>query len=172
VNNEENMEAPFSNAFSRIVAKFEKVPAPLRRWARSKALGSYVKFAGTASIDFEEISTAQVICRIRNVAKNQNHIKGVHAAAMALLAETATGFAVGMNLPDDKLPLLKSMKVEYKKRAQGDLKAVAALTAEQIANVRSVEKGDVTVPVTVTDESGNEPIQCEMVWAWVPKKRN
>ncbi|QDQ27076.1 DUF4442 domain-containing protein [Chitinimonas arctica] len=165
------MEQTFSNAFSRIVAKFNKVPAPLRRWARSKAFGNYVKFAGTAGIDFEEVSTAQVVCHIRNVSKNQNHIKGVHAAAMALLAETATGFAVGMNLPDDKLPLLKSMKVEYKKRAQGDMKAVAALTAEQIDAVRSLEKGDVTVPVTVTDSAGNEPIICEMVWAWIPKKR-
>jgi hypothetical protein len=27
------------------------------------------------------------------------------------------------------------------------------------------------VPVSITDESGAEPIQCEMVWAWVPKKR-
>jgi acyl-coenzyme A thioesterase PaaI-like protein len=166
------MEKPFSNAFSRIVAKFQSVPKPIRRWAMSKALGSYVKFAGTAGIDFEEISTERVICHIRNVKKNQNHIKGVHAAAMALLAETATGFAFGMNLPDDKLPLLKSMKVEYKKRAQGDLKAVASLNAEQIALARSQEKGDVLVAVTVTDESGNEPIQCEMVWAWVPKKRN
>jgi hypothetical protein len=25
--------------------------------------------------------------------------------------------------------------------------------------------------VTITDESGGEPIQCEMVWAWVPKAR-
>jgi acyl-coenzyme A thioesterase PaaI-like protein len=164
------MEA-FSNAFSRIVAKFERVPAPLRRWARSKAFGKYVKFAGTAGIDFEEVSTERVICHIRNVAKNQNHIKGVHAAAMALLAETATGFAVGMNLPDDKLPLLKSMKVNYVKRSQGDMKAIAALTAEQISQVRTLEKGDVTVPVTVTDEAGNEPIVCEMVWAWIPKKR-
>lgn len=161
----------FSNAFSRINDKFNRVPAFLRRWARSKAFGGYVKFAGTAGIDFEEVSRERVVCHIYNVGKNQNHIKGVHAAAMALLAETATGFAVGMNLPDDKLPLLKSMKVEYKKRAQGNLKAVAALTAEQITQVRTLEKGDVTVPVTVTDESGNEPIQCEMIWAWIPKKR-
>jgi hypothetical protein len=27
------------------------------------------------------------------------------------------------------------------------------------------------VPVTVTDESGEQPIQCRMTWAWVPKKR-
>ena len=36
--------------------------------------------------------------------KVQNHIGGVHATATALLAETATGMVVGMNLPDEKLP--------------------------------------------------------------------
>jgi len=27
------------------------------------------------------------------------------------------------------------------------------------------------VPVIVTDETGEQPIECEMVWAWVPKKK-
>ncbi len=27
------------------------------------------------------------------------------------------------------------------------------------------------VPVTVTDESGESPIACEMLWAWVPRRR-
>jgi len=27
------------------------------------------------------------------------------------------------------------------------------------------------VPVTITDESGQQPIECFMEWAWVPKKR-
>jgi hypothetical protein len=37
--------------------------------------------------------------------------------------------------------------------------------------ITTMDKGEVTVPVTITDESGGEPIQCEMVWAWVPKAR-
>jgi len=89
---------------------------------------------------------------------------------MALLAETATGFVVGMNLPDDKLPLIKSLKVDYQKRTKGDMRAVATLSNEQIQLIRTTPKGEVLVPVVVTDESGQEPIQCEMLWAWVPKK--
>ncbi|MFC4159931.1 DUF4442 domain-containing protein [Chitinimonas lacunae] len=165
------MEQPFHNTMTRVVAKFDQLPAFMRRWARSKAFGSKVKFAGTAKIDFEEVSSERVVVSIRNRGPVQNHIKGVHAAAMALLAETATGFAVGMNLPDDKLPLIKTMKVDYLRRAQGDLKAVAQLRPEQIAEVRSLDKGEVLVPVTVTDESGAEPIRCEMTWAWIPKQR-
>lgn len=37
--------------------------------------------------------------------------------------------------------------------------------------MRSQDKGEVTVPVVITDESGQQPIQAEMIWAWVPKQR-
>jgi len=94
----------------------------------------------------------------------------VHAAAMALLAETATGFVVGVNLSDDKLPLIKSLHVDFKRRTVGDMRAVASLSEEQVAMIRSNPKGELLVPVTVTDESGEEPIQCQMLWAWVSKK--
>jgi hypothetical protein len=90
---------------------------------------------------------------------------------MALLAETASGFVVGMNLADDKLPLIKTLKVDYVKRTQGDMRAVATLSAEQMQLIEREPKGEISVAVLVTDESGEEPIRCEMIWAWVPKKR-
>ena len=58
----------------------------------------------------------------------QNHIKGVHACGMALLAESATGGVFGMNLPDEALPLLKNMSIDYVRVAKGDLRGVATLT--------------------------------------------
>jgi hypothetical protein len=76
-----------------------------------------------------------------------------------------------MNLPDDKLPLIKTLHVDYLKRAQGDMRAVASLRPEQIEQILTQDKGEVTVPVSITDESGQEPIACSMVWAWVPKQR-
>lgn len=109
---------------------------------------------------------------LKSRRKVHNHIKGIHAAAMALLAETATGLVVGMNLPDDRLPLIKSLHVDYLKRASGDLKAVATLTPEQRTLILSEPKGEVTVAVRVSDSEGKEPIRCEMVWAWVPKRRS
>jgi acyl-coenzyme A thioesterase PaaI-like protein len=159
------------NQFSRINRKIDRAPAFLRRWLRSFLFGRFIRFAGTSGLVFEEVSHERVVVHIPNRPKVQNHIKGVHAAAMALLAETATGFAFGMHLPDDKLPLIKSLKVEYKKRSKGDMRAEARIDAADIARMHRDEKGDVLVPVTVTDESGESPIVCEMIWAWVPKKR-
>jgi acyl-coenzyme A thioesterase PaaI-like protein len=160
----------FNNNLNRIVARTAFLPAALRTTLLSRLFGRVVPLVGTAGLRYEELTPERVVVSIRNRRPVQNHIKGVHAAAMALLAETATGFAVGMNLPDDRLPLIKTLKVDYLKRTQGDMRAVASLTPEQVQLIRSTPKGEVLVPVTVTDASGQEPIRCEMLWAWVPKK--
>ena len=108
---------------------------------------------------------------VANRRKVRNHIGGVHAAAMVLLAETATGFCVGMNVPDDKVPLIKSMKVDFVRRAVGGLTATARLEASQIDQMHAQDKGEILVPVVLTDESGQQPIHAEMLWAWVPKRK-
>jgi hypothetical protein len=101
----------------------------------------------------------------------QNHIGGVHAIAAAVLAESATGIVFGMNVPDSKLPLLKSMKVNFQRRMQGSLSAEAKISSEQIKSIESDEKGSFLIPVIIADESDQQPIECEMEWAWVSKKR-
>ncbi len=101
----------------------------------------------------------------------QNHIKGVHAAAMALLAETATGFLTGLHIPDNRILLIKSLHVDYLKVVEGGLTATATLSAEQQKFIADNEKGELVIPVTVIDDAGNEPIQCQMLWAWLPKRK-
>ena len=160
----------FNNNLMRVIGKLDFLPPNLRTTVISKIFGRVVPLVGTAGLRYEELTPERVVVSIRNRRPVQNHINGVHAAAMALLAETATGFVVGMNLPDDKLPLIKTLKVDYLKRTKGDMRAVATLTPEQVKLVRTTPKGEVLVPVVVTDESGQEPIRCEMLWAWVPKK--
>jgi len=132
---------------------------------------SKVKFAGTTGVKIEQITHQQTRLSLKNKKSVQNHIGGIHAIAAAVLAESATGIVFGMNVPDSKLPLLKSMKVSYQRRMQGNLQAVAKLTAAQITTIEQQDKGNVIVPVIITDDSGQQPIECEMEWAWVNKKR-
>ena len=164
-------ESARPNRLARTVARLQVLPLGLRPWAVSQVLGRAVPLVGTAGLRFEQITPAQVVVHMPNRRKVQNHIGGVHAAGMALLAETATGFCVGMNVPDDKLPLIKSMKVDFVRRAVGSLTAVASLQPGQIALMQTQDKSEVTVSVIITDESGQQPILAEMVWAWVLKQK-
>lgn len=161
----------FSNRLIRSLAKLEAFPKGLQRPMRNWVIGRTVPFTGTAGIDYEKMSREEVILNLRNRKKVQNHIQQVHAAATALLAETASGMVVGMNLPDDKLPLIKSMQVRYTKRSTGAQRAVASLSDEQVQHIHNTEKGDVLVPVSIHDETGAKVVELEMLWAWIPKKK-
>lgn len=160
-----------ANALSRVVAKVAGFPPGVRALLITTMFTSQVRFAGTGGVKFVELEEGRAVLTLRNQRKVQNHIRGVHAAAMALLAETATGAVLGMTIPDTHIPLLKTMHVDYVRRAKGALRAEATLPPELRQRVLTEEKGDVAVPIRVTDEDGQEPIKCQMVWAWVPKKR-
>jgi acyl-coenzyme A thioesterase PaaI-like protein len=129
-----------------------------------------VKLVGTSKIQIVDTDLKSVTFFVKNRSRVRNHIGQVHAATMALLAESATGFVVGLNLPGDKLPLIKTMNLKYVRRSVGAMKAVAWVTDEQIQKMQTLDHGDIIVSVTVTDESNEEPIVCEMHWAWVAKR--
>ncbi len=156
------------NRLERQLDRLKDVPAFARPWFRSVVLRRAVPFTGTAGLTFLQMATHSVEIGIRNDKKVQNHIGGVHASAMNLLAETATGMVVGMNVRDDCIPLAKELKMVFKKRATGAMRAVATLSAEQRALMQASDKGEVHVAVTVTDEAGVNPVECEFVWAWIP----
>jgi len=160
-----------ANKFSSFVSKVNKTPQFMQSFLLTTLFTTKVKFAGTTGVKIEKISHHQTRLSLKNEKSVQNHIGGIHAIAAAVLAESATGIVFGMNVPDSKLPLLKSMQVNYQRRMQGNLTAVATLTPEQIQQIEQQEKGDVIVPVIITDESGQQPIECAMEWAWVSKKR-
>jgi acyl-coenzyme A thioesterase PaaI-like protein len=159
-----------TNPLRMFVDKVNQYPSWLSSRLMTWVFRYKVKLAGTTGIEVMHTDGITATYRQKNRRKAQNHIGSVHAAAMALLAESCTGFIVGINLPGDKLPLIKRMDLNYVKRATGDMTAVASLTDEQIALMQTAEKGEVNVKVQVTDAMGIEPIECEMIWAWVPKR--
>lgn len=163
------LQAP--NKLQRSLMRLDEAPAFMRGFVQNIILRRAVPFTGTAGVRFVSLTPEHVEVHLANERRVQNHIGGVHASAMNLLAETATGMVVGMNVRDDCLPLAKELSMAFKKRATGGLKAVATLTAEQRAAMLASDKGEVRVAVTVTDEAGVEPVECVFTWAWVPSSR-
>ena len=158
-----------TNRLSKLVKATSKFPKGMRSTLWSKAFGRVVPMVGSAKIRYLEVTPSKVVVKIENHKAMQNHIGQVHACAMALIAETATGFVTGMNVPDSSIVLIKSLHVDFKRPSKGAMTAVATLTNEQQKLMQETEKGETLVNVIVTDESGEEPIQCEMLWAWIAK---
>lgn len=159
------------NKLSRIVHKINHTPTFCRSWLLSLLFGRAVKFAGTAAVQVEQLDQRRARLKLRNKTKVQNHIGSVHAAATALLGESASGFLLGMHVPDDKIPLLKSMQIQYLKRSTGHLMASAELDDSQITLLQTAEKGEVSIRVTIKDQLGIEPVEALYIWAWIPKTK-
>jgi len=159
------------NKMNKIVSNINKLPLFLRAKALSTLFGKMVKFTGTAGTKVELLTNEQAVITLKNKKSVQNHIGSVHAVACILIAESASGYVVGMNIPDSSVPVIKTIKADYVKRAKGDMKAVATLSKPQIKQMQTLEKGETKVKVIITDGEDKEPVVMEMIWAWTPKKR-
>jgi len=164
-------DTPFDNGLRRTLRPLARLPEFIGSPLRSFLIGRTIPLVGTAGLRIERLDAEAAVVFIANRRRVRNHIGTLHAAAMALVAETASGLALGMHIRDDAIPVIQRMTVHYEKRAQGALRAVARIPVEEIARLHDEARGELLVPVTVSDAGGENPIRCEMHWAWRPKKR-
>lgn len=84
----------------------------------------------------------------------ENHIGSVHAIAMANLCELAAGMATEVSIPATRRWIPRGMTIEYLKRADSDITAVA-----RIARKEWNGPANVGVLVSVTDDQGQEVVR-------------
>ncbi len=159
------------NRLHRIVSNINRLPGFARSRALTAFFGRMVPYTGTTGIRIEELTEERCVITLANRRRVQNHIGSVHAVASLLMAESATGFLIGLQVPDDRVPVIKTVRGDYVKRAKGDMQVTAELTGDQIRQIRETEKGETSVAVTLRDGEGKEPVLIEMLWAWTPKRR-
>ncbi len=164
---------PISNQFTKLLSVTKYLPAGARSSILSKAFGKVVPYVGTTGVYYENVEPNQVVVSLNNVKAVQNHIGSVHAVAITLLAETATGFILGLNLPSDRVLLIKSYSVNfYRPIKKGQMAAIASLSDEQRLDILNTPKGEMVIPCVIQDresDSDRDPIVVEMTWAWIPK---
>lgn len=164
---------PINNQFTKLLSVTKYLPASARSTILSKAFGKVVPYVGTTGVYYETVTPNQVVVSLNNNKAVQNHIGTVHAVAITLLAETATGFILGLNLPSDRILLIKSYSVNfYRPIKHGQIAAIATLSDEQRLDILNTPKGEMIIPCVINDresDSERDPIVVEMTWAWIPK---
>ena len=154
------------NTLEKRVKMLESLPT----WARSFAIGMFIPYTRTSNLRFEKVTASEIIVSIKNKRSIRNHIGQIHACAMILIAESATGILTGLNCADDCMPLIKNLNTSFVRRSKGWMRATATLSQEQRDFIKSTSKGEITVPVKIVDSTGEEPIIVEAVWAWTKKR--
>lgn len=163
---------PSGNPFVRIAERYAHLPGRLYRPLVTHAVGTVIPFVSTAGCFIDAYTPTRVAVRLENRTDVQNHLGGIHAAAMALLAETASGLVVALNVPSASAPILRSMDVSFDRFARSTVRAEATLSEEESEHIQSRPIGRVDVDVSLSHPDENTTlVSSSLQWAWLPEER-
>lgn len=141
------------------------IKLPLGRKLFSRAVCMKAPYFGSIRPTIEAFEPGLVEVSFAKRRAVQNHIGTVHAIAMCNACELAGGMATEISIPKDMRWIPKGMTVQYLKKAETDLRAVARITPEP----QSGPAYELVVPVDVQDASGQVVMHADITM-WVSPK--
>jgi acyl-coenzyme A thioesterase PaaI-like protein len=139
------------------------------RWVLNLVLARMIPFNAPHRVNIEEIKVDGLIISLPYIRKNLNHLKGLHACALAALSEYTCGLELVRNFPATKYRLImKELKMTYHYQGKMSAKATFTVNNEVIAAIKSeLEKSGAvfrTFQIETHDVKGNHLCTAEVMW--------
>ncbi len=137
---------------------------PGGRWLFSRALGWMVPYSGTIRASVLELEPGRARVQLRDRRGVRNHLRSIHAVALANLGELCTGLALNCGLSRSIRAILVGFSMRYLKKARG------MLTAECRCEVPSgAAEQEITLSAKIHDAQGDVVAEAEALWLIGPQ---
>jgi acyl-coenzyme A thioesterase PaaI-like protein len=135
-------------------------------WLFSRLVCLKAPYFGSIAPRFTLLEAGRAEVRIRNRRAVHNHIGTVHAIALCNMAELAAGVMTEASIPKTHRWIPKGMSVEYLRKAETDVRAIATLNPAFVFGPAA----ELPVPVSVVDDKGAEVFRA-VIRMWVSPKK-
>jgi acyl-coenzyme A thioesterase PaaI-like protein len=144
--------------------RLARIPGGRRLFDR--ILGLMVPYSGSIRPRVLELEPGHATVSIRERRRLRNHLRSIHAIALANLAELASGLAMTLALPPDTRGIPIRIEIDYVKKARGTILARGrAAPPERVA-----EELEDEATATLTDETGDIVATATVTWKLSPRE--
>ena len=145
------------NAFSKM---------PFGRYFFSWAFWAFIPYTGSIRPEILELQRGLARVRMRDRRFHRNHLKSLHAIAIANLAECASGLSLVPGLPETAQAILTHFEIDYIKKARGTLEAEACCSPPA-----TDETVDLEIESVVKNKSGEIVAKARAKWRVGAKRK-
>lgn len=129
-------------------------------------LGRMVPYTGSIRARVQRFDPGHVVVDLPDRRRVRNHLRSVHAIALANVGELSTGLAVLGAMDDTVRGILTGLEVTYAKKARGLLRVEARADVPPVT-----ESTDLSVEAHVRDEGGDTVAIVRAHWRLGPVRR-
>lgn len=142
----------------------------LRQWQRlrtlpggtrlfSRLLGRMVPYSGSIRADVLALQPGHAVLRMRDRRAVRNHLRSVHAIALANLGELASGLAAMAALPPGVRGIPRNINIEYHRKARGTLTADGTAELPDVTDV-----AEAVVEAQISNQAGERVATVRVLW--------
>ncbi|MGB1699063.1 MAG: DUF4442 domain-containing protein [Nannocystaceae bacterium] len=124
-------------------------PAPGGKAVFSRLVGRMAAYTGTVGARVEILRPGYAEVSMRDRPAVRNHLRSIHAVALANLAELTGNIAVAYGMPDDARFIVAGLHMSYLKKARGTVRGVCEAPVPT-TNARE----EIDVHVRIIDAAG------------------
>lgn len=131
-------------------------------WGRfifSRMLGFFIPYTGSIKALVLELKPGLAVIAIRDRSGIRNHLRSIHALALANLGELTTGLALHFALKDHDRAILTKLEAAYHKKARG------LITAKAQVDLAHEMLGTKEVQALLYDQNDN--LVCTITATWL-----
>ena len=112
---------------------------PGGRWLFSRIVGRVAPYSGSIRAEVVELRAGYAEARMRDRRRLRNHLRCLHAIALANLAEFTGNLALAYSIPGNARFIVTRIGMEYFHKARGTITAVCSSTMPSDNTEREVE---------------------------------
>lgn len=139
------------------------------RWPGGEAtmswlIGKLVPYTGTVRPRIRRLEVGLAVASIEDRRGVRNHLKSVHAIALANIAEFTGSLALVTRVPEDKRWIVIGLDIDYLKKARGRITAAC-----DVRQLELPEEGECQADVVLTDSEGDDVVHARVRLKVSPK---